>query len=112
MLVLNSRDSVPVAGATVKGYDAQRDSLSTGTTDSRGILAMSDKIRYAFVSKEEYADQLATLTGARTDTVWLQPATVIDELVVQASNTQNRVSYVSHIIPREDMTKYPNFYFA
>lgn len=112
MLVLNSRDSVPVAGATVKGYDAQRDSLSVGTTDSRGILAMSDKIRYAFVSKEEYADQLATLTGAGTDTVWLQPATVIDELVVQASNTQNRVSYVSHIIPREDMTKYTNFYFA
>lgn len=112
VMVLDAKDTVPVAGATVKGYNAQRDSLCMGATDSQGRITMPGMTRYALVSKEEYADQLATLSGAGTDTVWLKPATMIEELVVQASNTQDHVGYVSHIIPREEMTKYTNFYYA
>lgn len=112
ILVLNAKDSVAVQEAKVTGYSIQRDSIATSVTDADGLVCLPAAAAYALVEQGKYESQLATLSQAPIDTVWLRPATTIDELVVTASNSQDNHTHISYIIPREDMRKYNNFYLA
>ena len=111
-VIISAYDEAPVANVSITLFDNQRCPTDSLTSSADGNAIISDNARFLLAEHDEYASRLIELSGQPIDTIRLTPATMIDEVVVKGSTMTDHHTYVSHIIPREDMKRYTNFYLS
>lgn len=111
-VIISAYDEAPVANVSITLFDNQRCPTDSLTSSADGDAIISDNARFLLAEHDEYASRLFELSGQPIDTIRLTPATMIDEVVVKGSTMTDHHTYVSHIIPREDMKRYTNFYLS
>lgn len=112
VVVVSEPDERPVPEATVTLFNDDKEPTDTLSTNAAGTATLPGDARFALAEHPEYASLLKQLSNADADTIRLTPATMIDELVVQASRTTDHLTHESHIITRDEMKLYPTFYQA
>lgn len=106
-LVIVDPTNAPITNVQCIGYDANRDSVVSLTTDEAGIVRISDEtIRYILASRDGFNDRLYTLQDNNSDTLRLAPGEQLQELTVTDSNATVHPTYTSYRLRAKDMARY------
>ncbi len=94
-------------------YNEKRDSIGAVNIGSNGSIVLPDsKINYIEIESSGYAPKLLKISSLPSDTVFLQPAVSLDEVVITPDKVKELGNHTSYRLSMEDMDRDTNLFQA
>ena len=113
LVIATDASQAPVASAKCVFFNEKNDSIEHTYSSGNGVVKFNNlDCRYMEVQADGYDKKYVDLSSIKTDTIYLNPIKMLNEVVVLPDNVKELGNKTTYRIPMSDMNRYTNFYQA
>lgn len=112
-IIIFGPDTIALAGVRVRCLNEKLDSIENLMSDKEGRVCIENtKVSHILLEPKQYHAKLLELSQIRTDSVFLNNTTQLDELIVNGDFMTDNHDHLTYRLSGKSMESYPTFFAA